>query len=122
MKPGQVALSTSSSSSSPAQALFDMKIIYLTKGQTAIVDDADYGELYRFKWFASKSAGDYYAKRWTRKNEAKTKLIYMHRWIMKCPDDKQVHHKDGDTLNNQRANLEICTKTENLNKRIYRKD
>ena len=37
----------------------------------------------------------------------------MHRLIMSCPDDMFVDHIDGNTLNNTRENLRICTHLQN---------
>lgn len=33
---------------------------------------------------------------------------------MNCPSNKEVDHIDGDTFNNQRSNLEIVDKRENI--------
>lgn len=38
----------------------------------------------------------------------------MHREIMNCPEGKEVDHIDGDTFNNQRANLRIVDKSVNI--------
>lgn len=46
------------------------------------------------------------------KNEA------IHRIIMKPPDNMVVHHKNHNTLDNRKANLEIITQEENL---VYKK-
>jgi hypothetical protein len=39
--------------------------------------------------------------------------IQMHRLIMNCPPDKVVDHINGDTLNNMKTNLRICSPSEN---------
>lgn len=44
------------------------------------------------------------------------KVVYMHNMIMEqilgrpLKDDEVVKHKDGNGLNNQRENLELCQK------------
>ncbi len=40
-------------------------------------------------------------------------LVYMHRVIMGAKTGDEVDHKDGDGLNNSRANLRIVDRTEN---------
>jgi hypothetical protein len=40
-------------------------------------------------------------------------MIYMHRQIMKAPRNRQVDHKDCDTLNNHRDNLRFATRRQN---------
>ena len=37
----------------------------------------------------------------------------LHRIIMNPPPDKQIDHKNKNTLDNRRANLRICTNSEN---------
>lgn len=86
-----------------------MKFIPLTKGRTAIVDDADYEWLSLSTWYFSGSG--YAAREFTRNKEKV--LVLMHRLIMDAPEDKEVDHIDGNRLNNTRANLRICTRLEN---------
>lgn len=38
---------------------------------------------------------------------------------MKAESGKVVHHKDGDTMNNQKDNLEVTTQDENLKARYW---
>lgn len=98
-----------------------MKEIKLTRGQITIVDNADYDELSKFKWFAAvyrlKSKTIFYAKRY---DSNKKKIVAMHRAILGVDDSKTlVDHKDTDTLNNQRRNLRIATKTQNAKNRNH---
>lgn len=82
-----------------------MKTIKLTQGKYAIVDDADYEWLSASKWCFNMG----YAYR-----RKKTVPTYMHREIMSPPPGMQVDHINGDGLDNRRANLRICTQTQNL--------
>ena len=91
-----------------------MKIIRLSKGHHAIVDDSDYEFLNQWKWSACKSwwTETVYAARkpFGGKNG---KSIYMHRLIMGEPQGLEVDHKDRNGLNNQRTNLRIAEKFQN---------
>lgn len=94
-----------------------MKIISLTKGQQAIVDDADYEWLSRFKWSAvSNPTYGFYAVRYERESGVR-KVILMHRVIMQAADDFEIDHRNGNTLDNQRANLRVATRAENAQNR-----
>lgn len=41
----------------------------------------------------------------------------MHRMIMNPPDGMVVDHRNGDTLDNRRENLRVCTPKQNLQNR-----
>jgi hypothetical protein len=87
----------------------DVRLIPLTRGQYAIVDATDYEWLSKYKWFATCSRrGRYYAGRGVG-----GRILYMHRLIMNPPPGMVVHHIDGNSLNNRRSNLRICTREEN---------
>lgn len=89
-----------------------MKRIPVNNGKHyAIVDDDDYEYLSEYKWYAAGSRKDY-ACRQFQKNRVKH-YVYMHREIMQAPKDKVVDHINGDTLDNRKSNLRICTVTEN---------
>jgi len=86
-----------------------MKTIELTKGQVALVDDADYTTLNQYAWCAQKRRYGYHAARYDG-----DRYVYMHREILGLIDSKiQGEHRDGDGLNNQRTNLRIATKRQN---------
>lgn len=76
----------------------------------ALVDDADFDVVAGHHWHVSSTG---YA--------AATiggKRHYMHRMIMNPPNAFMVDHIDGDKLNNQRANLRICTNGENMRNKL----
>lgn len=86
-----------------------MKLIPLTRGKFAQVDDDDYERLAQWKWrFGARGYAVRYEKR---------KLIFMHREIMKTPEGMETDHinANGDVggLNNQKYNLRVCTQSQN---------
>lgn len=90
-----------------------MPIIKLTQGQVTRVDQRDYDELNKFKWYADRQKkGNYYAVRNVRVDGKQT-MMYLHRVILGCKHGEQCDHKDHDTLNNQRNNLRIVTHHQN---------
>jgi hypothetical protein len=93
-----------------------MKLIPLTQGQAAIVDDDDYGWLSRFKWSAQKTNAPnahFYAVRHHCVN-GKMERIYMHREILGITDSSlHCDHINGITLDNRRTNLRPCNRAQN---------
>lgn len=96
-----------------------MKLIPLTQGKFAQVDDEDYERINKYKWCAHKQPDTYYAVR-TCIIKGKQVTLQMHREILlldtlKESDLKLVcDHKSRNGLNNQKSNLRICTKSQNL--------
>ena len=92
-----------------------MKQIPLTQGKFSIVDDEDFPLLSQFKWYAHLEHGYFYATRASSRDKVtgKQKVISMSRFIMNAPKGMLVDHKNGDTLDNRRKNLRICTHAEN---------
>jgi hypothetical protein len=87
-----------------------MKLIPLTQGKFAQVDNEDFEWLNRWDWYLSTCDGKYYAE---RKNGIEN--VRMHREIMGCMkgDKKIIDHIDRNGLNNQRDNLRLCTSAQN---------
>lgn len=84
--------------------------IKLTQNHYAIVDDEDYEWLSRHKWYYFNGC----AARQSNHH------IYMSREIVKAPKGLEVDHKNGDRLDNRKANLRICEKAENLRNRTVK--
>jgi hypothetical protein len=99
--------------------VYPMKLIPLTQGKVARVDDRDYEGLVKFKWYAHRGHQTFYAKRNCGKPGGERKTVYMHRLILNAPNSLIVDHVDGDGLNNQNVNLRICSYAENIrNQRV----
>jgi len=91
-----------------------MKLIKLTQGQFAQVDDEDFEFLNQWKWYAKKHGHTFYAIR-ADYSSGKMKNVRMHRVILGlAPDDRRISdHIDHCGYNNQRVNLRICTYAQN---------
>jgi hypothetical protein len=98
-----------------------MKAIPLSQGKFALVDDSDFEHLSQFQWSARQDRNTWYAFR-SQKKAGKRGSVDMHRFIMGLQkgDPRRVDHIDGNGLNNQRSNLQICTHKENSYK-FFRK-
>lgn len=91
-----------------------MKDLPLSKSTLTVqVDDADYDELVKYSWYIHKDPNTLYARR-SLKNRSGGGL-FMHRQLFKGQLDKskEVDHIDGNGLNNQRHNLQVCSKIQN---------
>ena len=91
-----------------------MKEIKLTQGKFALVDDEDFDELNKFKWYAQGGANSFYARR-DISNNGKRYRILMHRKILGLTNPN-IHcdHVNNNGLDNQKSNLRGCTVSENL--------
>lgn len=87
-----------------------MKTIKLTQGKVALVDDADFAAVNKFKWHAHKDNGTFYAMRNLRKTDGKRTTQHMHQFLF---PGERMDHRDGDGLNNQRGNLRPASTRQN---------
>tara|TARA_Y100000034_G_scaffold135536_1_gene207861 strand:- start:15488 stop:15760 length:273 start_codon:yes stop_codon:yes gene_type:complete len=82
------------------------KIIKLTQGKTAIIDEDDYDRIVKYKWFASIGGKTTYY--YAATNLYPGKQIKMHRFIMNVnAKDIIVDHINHDTLDNRKINYKI---------------
>jgi|SRR5581483_328543 len=100
------------------------KLLPLNKGLFAIVDEADFEELSKWKWHAHWSASKqaYYVRRRVRIGGGKRKHIFLHRQLMCALSGLDVDHKNGNPLDNRRENLRICTRSQNSYNRGPQRD
>lgn len=81
----------------------EYKLIPLTKGKFAKVDNEDFDKLKDINWCYG-DGGKYVFNR---------NLGKLHRYLMKAPKGKVVDHINHDTLDNRRSNLRLCSKSQN---------
>lgn len=103
-----------------------MKRIPLTRNQFALVDDEDYKELSKHKWYFNRNKKNCYAHRQYRDSERRNKkglkkqvVVLMHRQIMNAPKGISIDHINHNGLDNRRQNLRFSTHSQNLqNQRV----
>jgi len=93
-----------------------MKLIPLTQGYFTKVDNDDFNKFAIYRWFSIKSRNGIRPSRQISVN-GKIIQIQLSRAIMKFPENMQVDHINGDTLDNRKCNLRICTPSENSHNR-----
>lgn len=86
-----------------------MRVIELTRGQVAIVDDEDFQNLAQYKWMFN---GNYAIRR--VKVDGKLKTVFMHRVIANPPSGFEADHINLNKLDNRRSNLRTATRTQNM--------
>lgn len=95
-----------------------MKLIALSQGKFAQVDDEDFEAIAKHKWHAWKrpsGKGVFYARRNVKLETGRKTIVSMHNQIIGAPI---VDHINGDGLDNTRKNLRPCTISQNnANKR-----
>ena len=89
-----------------------MKRIALGNGLHALVDDADYERLSQHNWYAKREPTSrcHYAINESG-GRGNRQSIRMHRMLL---GNVEIDHRDHDGLNNQRSNLRVCTRAQNL--------
>lgn len=92
-------------------------------GLFAVIDEQDADVVCRFGWSVKyrRADGCYYAqtRAWDEERQ-RSRPIVMHQVVMGFPG-VDVDHKDGDGLNNTRANLRHCTDGQNMRNSVRRR-
>jgi hypothetical protein len=96
-----------------AETIVPAVVIPLTRGYVAIID-ADQAEwVTKLTWHARGKGHHIYAARFKPGGEH----MDLHRALMDCPAGLCVDHINGNTLDNRKANLRICTHAQNMRNR-----
>lgn len=94
------------------------RVIELTQGYVAIIDAEDYRKVNRHSWRVHRSAGkdkklgEPYARACI-----KGKNVYLHRFVMNAQPGMVVDHKNHQTLDCRKCNLEEVDHTTNQQRR-----
>jgi hypothetical protein len=91
-------------------------VIFLTRGLVARVAPEDFAAMNAHLWYAVRWHQSYYAVRgvWS---DGRCRMELMHRVLTDAAPGEQVDHRDGDGLNNCRANLRIASHAQNQHNR-----
>ena len=86
-------------------------------GYNVLIDDEDYEKIINYKYYiisSKEKKGFFYFRRYSYET-GKRVGICLHRELMNCEqfDKKCVDHINGNTLDNRKCNLRICTIAQN---------
>jgi hypothetical protein len=74
------------------------------------IDAEDWPRISGFKWYVSSDGGGrMYVYTYVDK-----KKIYLHRFLLKAPNSQRVDHRNGDPLDNRKANLRLASPQQNM--------
>lgn len=90
----------------------DIAYVDLTLGFVAVIDAADVRLVAGRSWRAQRASRCVYAVAADFSTGRRTNVA-MHRLLMGQPEGLQIDHRDGDGLNNLRANLRLATRAQN---------
>lgn len=99
-----------------------MKMITLTQGKVALVNDEDYERVVALgPWFPHRNVRKFgvlwYAKRNPYKGERRR---FLHRILMDAPFGLVVDHEDENGLNCQRSNMKLSTNADNIRRQPHK--
>jgi hypothetical protein len=96
-----------------------VKLISLTQGKEALVDDADFDVLAKFNWHAQRDSRTFYANRNVPRPEGGYSCGQMHRIVLErklgraIAKGMQCDHINMNGLDNRRENLREATRSQN---------
>lgn len=96
-----------------------MKVLRLKKGSEVLMDNEDFSLISQLPWHIAKG----YARTSTKTKKFKRLFphwdgkalgVYMHQLVLGLSIDLDIDHHDGHTLNNQKFNLRLATRSQNI--------
>ena len=96
--------------------------IYLGEGEWTMVDQKDYYRLGNSNWYLVGKKGKLYAAHNVKTDGSLIVQVRLHREIMQPTNDLLVDHRNGNGLDNRRANLRLATHTQNMHNCRKRKN
>jgi hypothetical protein len=75
-----------------------------------LIDAEDLPKISGYKWSVSSDGGD----RMYVSTRIEGKKIYLHRFLLEAPNGQRVDHRNGDPLDNRKANLRLATHQQNM--------
>ncbi len=87
--------------------------IPLTRGREAVIDAADAATADLYTWYTIPAGETAYAATTIRDADGVSKRIYLHRHLLSATSGFEVDHRNGDGLDNRRANIRLATQAEN---------
>ena len=99
------------------------RIIPLTQGKEAIIDEQDWSLIAPYTWYAHGRGRSWHARAadivGERGSSSRPLGIYMHRLILGIPrgDKRQVDHINRNGLDNRRCNIRVATHSQNMHNR-----
>lgn len=87
--------------------------IQLTRGLVAIVDETDFERVSSNRWIAVLDNNGAWRAISRASVRGKRRTLQLGRFIMDAPPGLLVDHANGDPLDNRRANLRLCSRSEN---------
>lgn len=92
-------------------------MIVIISGKECIIDDSDLQIINGKRWIVTSCNGKQYVRfNYSDTIDGKRKQIhlYLHRHLLSAPKGMEVDHINGNTLDNRRSNLRVCTHRENI--------
>jgi hypothetical protein len=96
------------------------RTLQLTKGFNTLIDEEDFERVGRLKWIVQPSLHVFYARRTERVGVNRRRLAILHRVLLDAPKGMDVDHRNGDGLDNRKANLRLATHSQNHQNRRMR--
>jgi hypothetical protein len=94
-------------------------LVEASKGYWFRIDRADLEAVWQRGWCATENRSAYGCKVYITARSPRGGRIGLHRWLLKAPPGLQVDHANGDTLDNRRSNIRVCTRAQNtMNQRV----